>query len=66
MNRHRQRPLRRRIFCGCEGESEQSYGTFLHQLVAARGDLHIEALLLQPGAGDPLATVDRALKLIKR
>ena len=61
MNRRRSiRPQRRRVFLGCQGESEQSYGTFLHQLVAARGDLHIDAVLLQPGAGDPLATVERA------
>jgi hypothetical protein len=51
---------------GCQGESERSYGTFLHQLVAERGDLHIEAVLLQPGAGDPLATVERAYQIVSR
>jgi hypothetical protein len=66
MARRRIRPLRRRIFCGCEGESEQSYGTFLHQLVAERGDLHIDSQLLQPGAGDLLGAVERAYKLIQR
>lgn len=61
MNRRRAiRPLRQRVFLGCQGDSEQSYGTFLHQLVAERGDLHIDAVLLQPKAGDPLATVERA------
>jgi hypothetical protein len=64
--RHRIRPLRLRIFFGCEGESEQSYGTMLHKLIEDQGRLHIDAIPLQPGGGDPLAIVERALLLIQR
>lgn len=59
------RPLRTRIFLGCQGDSERSYGTFLHRLVANEGRLHIDAVLLQPGAGDPLDTVRRAKTIIR-
>lgn len=53
---------RRRIFLGCEGESERSYGVRLHHLVELRHRrIHIDAVLLQPGGGDPLAIVQRAL-----
>src|SRR5262245_37566721 len=38
-------------------QSERSYGTFLHQLVASNGRLHIETIVLQPGGGDPLYRV---------
>ena len=60
------RQQRRRVFLGCEGESERSYGTFLHQLVASNGRLHIETVVLQPGGGDPLAIIERAAAIIKR
>jgi hypothetical protein len=60
------RQQRRRVFLGCEGDSERSYGTFLHQLVASNGRLHIETVVLQPGGGDPLAIVERAVAIIKR
>jgi hypothetical protein len=60
------RPQRRRVFFGCEGESERSYGTLLHQLVHERGHLHIDTSLLQPGGGDPLALVERAYDEIRR
>lgn len=66
MTRPPHRPQRRRIFLGCEGESERSYGTFLHQIRAQSGTLHIEAVLLPPGGGDPLAIIDRAHAEIKR
>lgn len=60
MTRRPIRPIRRRVFMGCQGDSERSYGALLHQLVANTGRLHIDAVLLQPGAGDPLDTVKRA------
>lgn len=66
MSRARQRRQRRRIFLGCEGDSERSYGTLLHQLIHADGRLHIETVVLQPGGGDPLAIVENAAAVIRR
>ena len=52
---------RRRIFVGCEGESEQGYAALLARLIDdARLAVHLDAVLLQPGGGDPLALVERA------
>lgn len=52
---------RRRLFIGCEGESEQSYVALLTRLAEALGlAVHLDAVLLQPGGGDPLAIVERA------
>lgn len=67
MRPHRPRiPQRRRVFLGCEGESEQSYGVLLGKLTEARHRrIHIDAVLLQPGAGDPLGLVERAVRLIR-
>ena len=59
------RPIRTRIFLGCQGESERSYAKLLHQLVENTHKLHIDAILLNPGAGDPLATVERAISLCR-
>lgn len=54
-------PQRRRIFVGCEGESEQGYAALLARLIdEARLAVHLDAVLLQPGGGDPLAIVERA------
>lgn len=54
-------PQRRRLFVGCEGESEQAYVALLARLaVDARLAVHLDAVLLQPGGGDPLAIVERA------
>ncbi|MFT4181144.1 MAG: RloB domain-containing protein [Rhizobium sp.] len=60
-------PIRTPIFLGCEGESEQGYGAFLNDIVRAR-DLafHIEVVNLNPGAGDPLARVKKAVQEIKK
>lgn len=55
------------IFLGCEGESEQAYGRFLNDIVRDSGlPFHIEVVNLNPGAGDPLARIRRAVKEIKR
>lgn len=53
---------RRRIFLGCEGESEQGYGAFLQRL-ADEIDLkvHISTISLRP-AGDPLALAEKAVR----
>lgn len=52
---------RRRVFVGCEGESEQAYTALLARLVeTARLAVYLDAVLLQPAGGDPLAIVERA------
>lgn len=52
---------RRRVFLGCEGESEQSYGKLLGQMTEyLRHPVHIDRVLL--GAGGPLAMVETAVK----
>lgn len=54
-------PQRRRMFVGCEGESEQGYTALLARLSdEARLAVHLDAVLLQPGGGDPLAIIERA------
>jgi hypothetical protein len=59
---------RRRIFLGCEGSSEQAYGTLLGRLARDRPNMHvhIDVVRLNPGAGDPLALVERALQEVAR
>ena len=53
-------PRRLRIFLGCEGESERSYGAFLGQLLQISGcHVHLDHVLLST-AGDPLALVELA------
>lgn len=63
MNRRPYIPQRKRVFLGCEGESEQSYGRLLQALIDDRHHrVHIDSILLRPGGGDPLALVELALK----
>ncbi len=58
-------PQRRRVFLGCEGESERSYGALIGRLLEnRRRDVHLHVVLLQPGGGDPLALVKLAQKRI--
>lgn len=66
MRRRRTIAQRRPIFLGCEGESELGYGALLNRLVRETPGLHvhIQAEVLQPGAGDPHALVQRALQKI--
>lgn len=60
-------PPRRRIFLGCEGESERGYAALLSRLVEARHQrTHLEGVLLRPGGGDPLALVELAIDLARR
>jgi hypothetical protein len=56
-------PQRKRVFLGCEGESEQSYGRLLQDLLNARHRrIHLDTVLLRPGGGDPLALVELAAR----
>lgn len=60
-------PVRRRIFLGCEGESEQAYGALLMRLAEDAGlHLALQPVLLRPGGGDPLALVSLAVDLCRR
>lgn len=63
MRRRTAIPQRKRIFLGCEGESEQSYGALLTRIVGEqRSDFFLDTVLLRPGGGDPLALVELAAK----
>ena len=56
-------PQRRAIFIGCEGASEVGYASLLQDLVIAAGlHVHLEISELAPGAGDPLARVEMAVR----
>lgn len=59
-------PQRRRIFVGCEGQSEVGYGTLIARMVRELPHIHlyIQVEVLQPGAGDPLALIERAAQII--
>lgn len=59
-------PQRKRIYLGCEGTSEQSYGKRLNELADSSGlHLALDCDVLQPGGGDPLAIVQLAVKRIQ-
>lgn len=56
---------RRRVFVGCEGESERGYVAFLSQLAEEEGlPLHLDIRLCK--GGDPLAIVESAVSEISR
>jgi hypothetical protein len=59
-------PQRRRIFLGCEGKSEVGYGVLIARIARELESVHvhIDVKVLQPGAGDPRALVDRAGQII--
>ena len=52
-------PPRLRVFLGCEGESERSYGALLNRLLPK---VYIETAVLR--GGDPLSLVKRAITRI--
>ena len=57
---------RTRIYLGCEGPSEQSYGKRLGEIAEAAGlHLYFDNDVLQPGGGDPLALVQLATRRIR-
>lgn len=69
MARRHSKPVRRRIFLGCEGKSEEGYGTLLQDLARSFGHdlpLSIEIRAIKPGAGDPIQLVEQAARLIHR
>jgi hypothetical protein len=56
-------PQRRPVYIGCEGASEVSYAGFLQDLIrAADLPVHLVVQELGPGAGDPLARVEMAVR----
>jgi hypothetical protein len=58
-------PQRRRVYLGCEGESERGYGARIGRLLGnRRRDVHLHVDLLRPGGGDPLALIDLARRRI--
>lgn len=66
-SRREGRPQRKRLFIGCEGESERGYAALLQRCAEVDGLLvHIDPVLLQPGGGDPFAIVERALALMRQ
>lgn len=60
-------PRRKRIFIGCEGASEASYCALIGRLAEEppRLHLHVDPHILQPGAGDPLELVKKAIATIR-
>ena len=59
------RPQRRRIFVGCEGESEVGYAAFIGLLAEeARLGLHLD--IRKCRGGDPLAIVNTAVEDLRR
>lgn len=60
-------PQRRRIFVGCEGQSERGYIARIKDIVEGiHRTVHLDGQLLQPGGGDHLALIQRAQTIIAR
>ena len=58
------RPLRERIFVGCEGKSEAGYISLIGEIAKTAGlPVHLEIINLAP-AGDPQSRVEAAVKSI--
>lgn len=58
---------RRRIFVGCEGDGERGYIAFIANILErVHSRVYIDAKLLRPGGGDPLALVEVAQTIIQR
>ena len=61
------RPQRKPIFVGCEGQSESSYVALIQDFAMVQAlPIHLHNVVLAPGAGDPLARVQRAIVEIKK
>ena len=63
----RRRPYRKPrkgIFVACEGESERSYVSFLHQIAKAQSMLHIHFDIQLCRGGDHLAVLEQAEKIV--
>lgn len=60
-------PQRTPVFVGCEGESEVAYLALLQDFALENGaHVHVHIEPLTPGAGDPLARVERAIARLER
>lgn len=60
-------PQRRQIFVDCEGKSEAGYVALLQDFARmANLPIYLNIKELAPGAGDPLARVEMAVRLIKQ
>lgn len=55
---------RKRVFVGCEGESERSYVTVLQRLLGIKAAYHLVSPVLN--GGDPLAIVEAAAKALRQ
>ena len=56
-------PLRRQIYIGCEGASEVGYAALLQDFARAAGlAVYLKIEELGPGAGDPLARIEMAVR----
>lgn len=56
-------PLKRLVYIGCEGKSEANYAGFLQDIIRdARLAVHLHIDELAPGAGDPLARIELAVR----
>ena len=60
-------PPRKPVFLGCEGASEAGYAALLARIARDTPGvhIHIHAKILQPGAGDPLKLIERAIEVIQ-
>ncbi len=59
-------PVRRQIYIGCEGASEVGYAAVLQDLAnAASLPVYLKIEELGPGAGDPLARIEMAVRRIE-
>ena len=60
-------PQRRLVYIGCEGTSEANYASFLQDLLRdANLATHLVIEVLGPGAGDPLARIEMAVRRLKK
>ena len=60
-------PERKRFFLGCEGRSEVAYARLLDDFAKQIGvPAHLDIWPLFPGAGAPLARIQRAVKILDR
>ena len=63
----RKHVIRRRIFVGCEGDSERGYIARVAQIVdSLHQEVSLDAQPLQPGGGDPLDLARRADEVIEQ
>lgn len=62
--RHGHRPQRRRVFVGCEGDSEVGYAAFIG-LLAEEAHLAVHLDIRRCRGGDPLAIVETAVNELR-